>query len=485
MHERNGNLRAVAGCRPDALGDVLAGVVTDHRVRLEQAALAGFHADFVGGLRRGERGVDVTQPFGRRFRVDRQRHGVGRFVRTHDERLAGFRQHADAAQAFGALAQRDESIEQFGAGKEHVLVVRDPFLPAGTVACLILGHRHQAEVRRIPIGADDPAAVVVICVIEEVALTRCKHAELRRVGQFGAAHFAGYRALQRDAQVLLRAGAEDRHVEGFVSFLVHQHVVTGGRAKAMRLDAFAEQCGRIVLDEIQGAFIRTPRQHRCDAFDAILQQRAGGKLLDAQDVLATTHIVFHPRQQLSVRADGIAADLEIPLAFGQGIAIEQDFLGCVHAALAARMDRVLATFLETAVVPVALAQERHAGIVGLDARDDFLVKRFARFAQWRNNGVGVGVLGVQIRDHFRVLPAVVAQPVVRIFPAGPRWRHHLMGVRCGNRWPGHVHFLAASIIELRRGRTRRNHAEGQRHTSQAHGSHCAPPSPNKRCFRKV
>ncbi len=436
VNQRYRNLHPVTCRRPDALGDVGAGVVTEHRFGLEQTTLAAGHVQFVGGLRRGQRGVDVAQPAAVGLGIDRKPHGVSRFVGLHQEGFAVARQHADAAQAFGAFTQRDKAVEQLEAGEEHFLVVRDPFLPAGTVAHGVLGHGHQPVVGRVPVGADHPATVQMIGVVQEITLARCQHEEIRRVFQRSATQLAGHRALQRDAQVLLGAGARNPQVEGFVGLLVDQLVGAGRSAEAMPFDALAEQGFRIVFDVVQGAVIGAPYQCRRDAFDHIGMHISAGQIPDPQRVLATAHVIFDPGQKTSAGADFVTADLEIALVLRQRIAIEQDFLRRLHAALAACVDRVLAAFLVAAVIPVTLFQERHAGIVRLDPRDDLVIQRAADLGLRRQQRIGVGVLGFQIGDDRGILAAVVAQPVVRVFAAGTVRCHHLVRLggshrRCG------------------------------------------------------
>ncbi len=70
VHQRHRHLDPVARGHPHAFGHVFAGVVADHRLLLEQPALAGLRIELVGGPRRGQRGVAVAQPGGIRLGVD-------------------------------------------------------------------------------------------------------------------------------------------------------------------------------------------------------------------------------------------------------------------------------------------------------------------------------------------------------------------------------------------------------------------------------
>jgi hypothetical protein len=95
----------------------------------------------------------------------------GRLVRGNVEVLAPApRPDADLAHRVGALLDGEEVLEHVEAVDEGVLAVRDDLAPFRAVAFLADLGLHQAVVRRLPVGADDPAALEVVDVVLEVAL---------------------------------------------------------------------------------------------------------------------------------------------------------------------------------------------------------------------------------------------------------------------------------------------------------------------------
>jgi hypothetical protein len=162
------------------------------------------------------------------------------------------------------------------------------------------------------------------------------------------------------------------------------------------------------------------------AADHVVEDLATGEVLDADPVLATADVVLGPGQQRVVLADLVVADAEVVLALGHRVDVEQHFLGAVHAALAARVDRIILAGLEARVVPVAALAVRHRTVVLLDAADDLLVQLVLQRLQRRHPRVDVGVLGVEVSQHLRILAGVVAQPVVLVAALGAmRGFHHV------------------------------------------------------------
>ena len=172
VDERDRDFGAVACWHPNALGDVVAGVVTGHGLLLELAAFAGLDVGFVNDGGGGERGVAVAQPVAVRFGVGGDAHGVGGFVRFQVFALSVFFDDADAVEAVGALANRGVVGEGFKVFDVYRRVMRNPFLPVGAgggvVAC---GHDFEVT-RAVGIGANQPAVAVVVGAVFEVALAR-------------------------------------------------------------------------------------------------------------------------------------------------------------------------------------------------------------------------------------------------------------------------------------------------------------------------
>ena len=196
------------------------------------------------------------------------------------------------------------------------------------------------------------------------------------------------------------------------------------------------------------------------------------------DVLPAADGVVGPGQQIAVGADGDVADFEEVVALRELVDVQQDFFGRVLAALAARVDGVLAAGFEALVVPVAVHQVRHRGVVLLQAADDFLVELFLERLDVREHGVGVGILRLDVRQHLGVRALVVAQPVVLV-RAGAMGRDHLVRLLRGDR-------------RLRHGRRREGRVAGwQERRVFASCSYCRrsgkgrmPERPDGECHRE-
>ncbi len=440
VDQRHRHLDAIAGRHPHTLGGVLRRVIADHRLLLELATLTGDGVELVGGGRGGQRGVGVPQPRRIVFAVGGQPHRIGRLVGL-DVVLAAIReQQAHALQAIGALGDRGEAIEQLEAFDQHRIIVRDPVFPLAARGG-IAGRGDDLEVLRISIvGADHPAAVEVVGVVFHVACTRCQHLERLRIGGRGVARFRADRAVQFDGQETIIAGAADAHVEAVVLLFVDQHVTAGRGAQNVLFHAHGEQRFRIVLDVEQGAVVIGPDHVGRDVLDTVRQHFTGAQVLETDHVLASAHIIFGPGQQMVVLADIGIAHVEVALALGHRVDVEQDFFRRLHAALAACLDRVVLAGFKAGVIPVAAVTRGHAGIILLDAGDDLLVERVFQRLERRHDLVGIGILRVQVRQHFLVFALVVAQPVVIIAAGRAKGSLHrvrvLLGVGRGQRGGG-------------------------------------------------
>ena len=467
INHRHRHLGAVARRRPQAFGDVVGRIeIAEHRVALEQLALAGLDVDLVGRIRRRQRGVAVAQPVGAGLGIDAQAHRVGRLVGGDEIALAVLAQGAQTAQAAGAFVDGDEIVEQLEILDENLVVVRHQFLPARAIAPgLVVGHRHQPEVLRAPVRADHPAAVQMVGLVFEIALARRQHGEFAGLGRRRAANFAADRAADADADVLVRTRARDAHVEAVVVFLVHEAVLRGRRTQHMRLDALAQQRGGVLFDVVDRAVVVGPDQVRLDVLDAVGIDLAGAQVLHLQHVLAAADLILGPGEQFIVLAHFGIADAEIALALGHRVLVEQDLFRRIHRALAARVDRVVLAGLEARVIPVAAQAVRHRSVVLLDAADDFAVQALLQRLGRRQHGVGVGVLGLDVGQHFLVLARIVAQPVVLVLAHGAVRRLHFVRLlrRDGRR--GQIAGLGAADGE--------RHGEGEgREIDRGHRESC-------------
>ncbi len=177
----------------------------------------------------------------------------------------------------------------------------------------------------------------------------------------------------------------------------------------MLLHPHGEQGFRVVLDIEQSAVVIGPDHVGRNPADAVRVDLAGVEVLEADHVLAAADIVLGPGQQAVVLADFGIADVEVVLAGGHGVDVEQDLLGIevaggvglldgggIHAGgiATARLHRIVLARFEAAVIPPTALAIGDAGIVLLDAADDLLVQLVLQRLQRRHHLVGIGVLGV-------------------------------------------------------------------------------------------
>ena len=340
---------------------------------------------------------------------------------------------ADLAHRARALLDRQELPEHVETVDEGVVAVRDELAPVRAIALFADGRLHQPEVRRLPVAADDPAAVEVVDVVLVVALARQEHAECqRRVRRVGVAPFGRNRALGLDQDVAVVLGVEHAGVEALVLLLVDQHVLRRIRAEHMALHEIAQQRFRVLLDVHDAGAVRGPGEVRLDVLDAVRERLAGFQVLEAQRVLAPADRVVHVGQDAVVRRDRHRADLVEIVARGERVAVEHHLLGGLERARLAGVDRVLLAGLEAGVVPVAALAVRHGRIVLLEAGDELVVQPLLERIRVRRHRLLVGVLGLEVAEHFRARARVVAQPVVLVHTRAVR-RFDQVGADGGDR----------------------------------------------------
>ncbi len=312
------------------------------------------------------------------------------------------------------------------------------------------GRFHQAVVRRLPVGADDPAPVEVVGVVLEVALARQEDAERERgIRRVRVAHLGGHRAAREDGDVLLVLGGADARIEAVVVLLVDERVLRRVGAEHVAAHAPREQRLRVLLQVQDAAAVGGPGEVGLDVLDPVRQQLAGREVLDPQRVLPAADRILGEREQVVVRRDRGGAHLEEAVALRHPVDVEHDLLGRVQRAGLARIDRVFLAGLVARVVPVAAQAVRHGRVVLLDAPDDLAVDLFLERIGVRRHRRLVGVLGLEVADHLGIGARVVAQPVVlvgagtvrRLDDVGPdgcdrrhrRGLRHARGLRPGRR----------------------------------------------------
>ena len=416
IDDGHGHLRAIPCGGPDVLRGVGIGVeIALDGLHLEHALLARDHVVVDGGGRVGQ-GVEVVahpRPviLGRADEAGR----VGGLVRINDQAVvAGPVHDANLAQPITPLVDGQVVFENLHRFDEHIITGGDQRLPGGLVCTGRHGRGHDPEVSGLPVGENDKATVVVGDLILVLLLAGQHRLKVQAciIGA-GKAVLGLFRAVETDVEKLPGFAAPDAHVEGVVRLLVDQPVFAG-LTQAVLAHALAEQCRRVFLDIKHRGIVGRPDQVGIEILDRIVQPLARLKILDAQAVLTPTDGVFGHGHEAIVGADLVITQPVEIVSLGAVVLIEQDFLGGIHAAFAARHDRVVTARLEAGVVPVAVVVGGRAGIVALQPGHDLFIKGFAELRVGREFGFGVGVFCFQIGQYIRVLALVVSQPVVRI-----------------------------------------------------------------------
>jgi hypothetical protein len=154
-----------------------------------------------------------------------------------------------------------------------------------------------------------------------------------------------------------------------------------------------------------------PREAVRHVLDDVGQVCALAQVAIAQHVALPTRRVDRVREDPLVGRDGEHAQREVVVAGGGEVLVEQHLL-TVPAAGPAAVDRVVEP-LDGARVVLPLPARDGCGCVGLlDPRADLLVDRVPQRLQRREHGGGVGVLGLEVGTHGRVV--AVTQPVPRV-----------------------------------------------------------------------
>ena len=435
VEQRHRHPRAVARGREAELGRVVRAVeAAQHRFALELLALAGAHVVVVGGARRGGRGVDVAQQRGRGLVVRAELHGVGRVGGVEQEVAPVLPAvHPQLGEAARALAHREVVVEGVEVLHEGVGAVRDDVLPGLAVGHLVDRHLDDAEVARLPVGAQHEAVADVRQLVLVVALAGHGHLEgERRIADGGVARLARDGALQGDVDEPVGLRARDPHVEAVVLLLVDERVILGVGAAAVPVDLVAEQRLRILADVEQRGVVVGPGERGLGVVDDRGQPGAGLHVADADGVLAAADGVLRDGGPAAVGAHLEVGDGIELMPLGALVAVEDDLLGRIQAAALAGEDGVFLARLVARVVPVAVPALRHGRIVLLDAADDLAVELVLERAVRRHHLAEMGVLGLEVGEHVLVGALVVAQPVPGVGPRAERRGHHegpLLGER--------------------------------------------------------
>ncbi len=202
------------------------------------------------------------------------------------------------------------------------------------------------------------------------------------------------------------ARAADVDVEALVRLLEDQLVPV--RAQLVAVEAV--RALGLVLDGVEERAAVGRPGRRDHLLDPQGQLPAGLEVLDLQGVLPEAGLVGRVGQQPVVVADHGQAQGHEGLALGQGVDVEHELRGRVRAPGAAQQQRVLPALLGAGRVPEAALPVGRALVRLLDAPEHLAVERLLQAGGGLHDGVGVGVLGLQVGGHGGV--RLVAQPEV-------------------------------------------------------------------------
>ena len=273
---------------------------------------------------------------------------------------------------------------------------------------------HQPEVGRSVVGEDQQSVLLVVDRVLDVVPPRFDQHGLR-LGRIAGqeATLARDVAGGADEDVPLALRELDVDLETLVVLLEHEHVRLRRRAEPVPPHLVGPH--RLVRPHVEeGLAVGGPGRAVVDAGDHVGQVGRGAQVTEPQCVQLRPVHVRGVGDLGFVRAPLHVAQLEVGVPLCQLVAVEHELLGRLHRAAAPAVDLVVEPFHRPRVAPPALVEGGCRGVRLLDAPDDLPVEAFLEPAGFRHDGRGVGVLGLQVRDHLGVLP--VAEPVVGIDP---------------------------------------------------------------------
>src|SRR4051794_8334944 len=101
-----------------------------------------------------------------------------------------------------------------------------------------------------------------------------------------------------------------------------------------------------------------------------------------------------------VVGDGEGAEPEESVALGEGVEVEKDFVRRVVGIGAAAVERVLFAFFSASEIEVAAQAVRNGEVGLLNASEHLLVQLLLKRLGLLEEGVGVGVFGVEVGEDF-------------------------------------------------------------------------------------
>ncbi len=420
VEQRDRHQLAVVGRRQQPAGDVVGRVVArGHLVPLAEHPLSRRHVVIVDAARRGHRRIGEAERVGRELVAAKQSERVRFLVEGDAVFLAGgdVADH-DAGQTAFAF-EPDEPVPVGRVRQDQAAVlVRDQVPPV-----LAAGRRHRRgddlEVLGIAgIGQDVEDAVGLVDFVllggaagrdqpwRATGIVGRENVDLRRL-----------MVVAVDDEEPVRLGLADAEEVGRVGILEHHHVLGRVGAHGMPEDLRRAVVG-IEPDVEQRPRIRRPDRRSGGAGDPVGEVLSGVEVADADLEIFRAHLVGGVGEEAMVGTMGTAAEMEIGLALGHRIGIEEDGL---RPAVTRRTDqhRVLGAVREADSVGIGAVGRGHRGIVLLDPRAHLGDERVLEPGDVGHRGIGEAVLEIEIgadvgsqrrRLAHHLLPVVGSEP---------------------------------------------------------------------------
>ena len=116
------------------------------------------------------------------------------------------------------------------------------------------------------------------------------------------------------------------------------------------------------------------------------------------------------------------------MAFGQLVAVQQDFLRCLEAVMLATEDRIFLAFLIPRIMIILADFDRHRIVILLDTSSYLLEELFLKRFRMLQTSFCILVFGLKIGQNLRVFALV--EPIV-VINTGMAVHRHLMGTDGG------------------------------------------------------
>ena len=393
MHHRDRHERAV-GCRGPlpVLGVVRDVEVAEHRLALEERAIAGREVDVEHGARGGPRLDDDLDGALGRLGVVAQADRVHRLLDGDVPRLAVPRgrgrvprQHAQRGEPTRAQAEHGGVVERVDGHEPLALPRAQPRHPLFVGRGVERGPG-EVGVGRVGVVHDEEAVGGRLDVVLDPLAARGQHPPLPlRVVGVEDVHLGGRLRPQPQQQPPLVAAGGHAHPEALVVLLVHQDVV-----------------GRVAADPVPPQLVRPPRlvepgvEHElpvaaqldavADAGDRGVEDVTGGDVADGQVEALVARGVDRERHEPVVGADGERPQREELAVTRFDVAVDDDLLPRhgirlgvgSHGRVGQRrphLGGVLEALDGAGVVPPRAARDGHRQVGLLHPRADLLDDR--------------------------------------------------------------------------------------------------------------